>query len=110
MNNRFIELDILRGLSVIGMILVIVPGAWDQRFSWLNHADWRGFSFADMIFPTFLFCVGFSMVLSLNKRTANRQPVFKHILIRSVLLISVGLITSLIPDFDFQNNQCFKTK
>ena len=103
MNKRFEELDILRGLSVIGMILVIVPGAWDQRFTWLNHADWRGFSFADMIFPTFLFCVGFSIVLSINNRIANKQNVFKHILVRSILLISLGLIMSLIPDFDFKN-------
>ena len=102
MHKRFEALDILRGLSVIGMILVIVPGAWDQRFNWLNHAEWRGFSLADMIFPLFLFCVGFSMVLSLNKRIANKQNVLKHILIRSILLIAVGLLTALTPDFDFQ--------
>ncbi len=102
MHKRLEELDILRGLSVIGMILVIVPGAWDQRFASLDHPEWRGFSFADMIFPTFLFCVGFSLVLSINKRMANGQNVVKHLLIRSILLIAVGILIALIPDFDLQ--------
>lgn len=102
MKERLQELDMLRGLSVIGMILVIVPGDWGQRFGWLNHAEWRGWSLADMIFPSFLFCVGFSMILSINKRIANgRTLIIRHILIRGIALVVLGFAIGLIPDFNF---------
>jgi predicted acyltransferase len=101
MKQRFNELDIVRGLSVIGMILVTVPGAWDQRFIWLNHTEWRGANLSDMIFPAFLFCVGFSIILSINNRISKgKQQAINHILIRGTLLIVIGIAVALIPDFN----------
>jgi predicted acyltransferase len=101
MEQRFNELDIVRGLSVVGMILVTVPGAWEQRFMWLNHAEWRGANLSDMIFPTFLFCVGFSFILSINNRISKgKQQAINHILIRGTLLIVIGIAVELIPDFN----------
>ena len=104
MKERFEALDIVRGLSVIGMIMVIVPGAWEQRFNWLNHTDWRGYNVSDLIFPTFLFCAGFSLALSLRKRMerGNTQTVIR-ILSRSLLLVLLGLLIALVPDFNFAN-------
>jgi predicted acyltransferase len=55
---RVTAIDLLRGLAVMGMIMVAYAGAWDHRFTFLTHADWRGFAIADMIFPAFLFCAG----------------------------------------------------
>ncbi len=102
MKRRVIELDVLRGMSVIGMILVIVPGDWGQRFEWLNHAEWRGCTLADMIFPTFLLSVGFSMILSINKRIAvGKANLLKHILVRGSLLVGLGFLLGLLPDFNF---------
>ncbi len=102
MKQRFEALDIVRGLSVIGMIMVIVPGAWEQRFNWLDHTDWRGYNVSDLIFPTFLFCVGFSMALSLTKRMERgNMQIVTHLISRSLLLIFVGLLIALIPDFNF---------
>lgn len=68
MKQRLLELDVLRGLSILGMILVITPGSWSHRFKWTNHADWQGYPLSDMIFPTFLFCVGMSMAISFQKK------------------------------------------
>jgi predicted acyltransferase len=56
-SSRWLALDILRGLSVIGMLLVVNPGAWEQHYSWLSHTEWAGICSADMIFPTFALVV-----------------------------------------------------
>jgi len=88
--QRWIALDILRGLSVIGMLLVINPGAWEQRYSWLNHVEWAGIIHVDMIFPTFLFCVGMALPISLARRLsegASKQQLFLHNGVRSNLQV-----------------------
>jgi predicted acyltransferase len=106
MKNRLLELDFLRGLSVIGMVMVIIPGDWGQRFSWLDHAAWKGYPLADMIFPTFLFCVGFSMVLSFKSRAqkgATQASLIKHIFFRSFILILIGLLISFLESGNFSN-------
>jgi predicted acyltransferase len=107
MRKRFEELDILRGLSVIGMVLVIMPGAWEHRFNWLNHAAWAGIPpLSDMIFPTFLFCIGFALPISFRRRFKNgdtSSKIIKHIFIRTVLLIVVGIFLNAFPFFDFEN-------
>ena len=102
--KRLEELDVLRGLSVIGMILVITPGDWAMRFGWLNHAQWSGIVFADMIFPSFLFCLGFSLPISLKRRVesgcSNKQMI-RHIIIRSTALILLGIVLNALPEFDW---------
>ncbi|HEY6528234.1 MAG TPA: DUF5009 domain-containing protein [Cellvibrionaceae bacterium] len=106
MGHRWIALDILRGLSVIGMLLIINPGAWDQRYSWLNHVEWAGIVHADMIFPTFLFCVGMALPISIARRFsggANKQHLFLHILWRSVALIFVGILLNAFPSFHWED-------
>ena len=104
--QRWIALDILRGLSVIGMLLVINPGAWEQRYSWLNHVEWAGIIHVDMIFPTFLFCVGMALPISLARRLsegASKQQLFLHIMWRSVALIFVGILLNAFPSFHWAN-------
>ncbi|MFT7558998.1 MAG: putative acyltransferase [Flavobacteriales bacterium] len=106
MPSRLQSLDLLRGLSVIAMILVITPGDWALRYAWLNHANWEGFVFVDMIFPTFLFCVGFSIALSISERTAaNDNRVLQHIATRTLILIGIGLFTNAFPTFDWANTR-----
>ncbi|WP_025739914.1 acyltransferase family protein [Aquimarina pacifica] len=105
MNKRLIELDILRGLSIFGMILVIMPGDWSHRFDWMNHAKWEGLPISDLIFPAFLFCVGFSMALSFSKKIekgASYVELFKKSALRSLLLIIIGLFINGFPEFDWQ--------
>src|SRR5271169_6613453 len=101
---RWEALDALRGLSVAGMLLNLNPGAWEQRPSWLNHADWHGWTAIDMVFPVFLFCVGAALPLSLRSRTrtgATPRELLQHTLARSLVLIVLGLLLNAYPSFDW---------
>ena len=94
MLHRLEALDLLRGLSVIGMILVVTPGAWNTGYSWLSHAEWEGIVAIDMIAPAFMFCVGFVIPISLTKRIKDKLStvvILRQILIRGCLLILIGL-------------------
>ena len=65
-STRFVALDALRGLILALMILVNTPGSWSAVYSPLLHADWHGFTFADLVFPGFLFVVGAAMFFALK--------------------------------------------
>jgi predicted acyltransferase len=101
--SRILAIDLLRGIAVIGMILVAYAGDWEHRFSVLNHASWRGFALADMIFPSFLFCAGAAMPFSLLRRAASQPPgaVLGYLARRSAALFFLGLLLNLLPYFDF---------
>ena len=75
--KRLPALDLLRGAAVAGMILVTSPGDWASTYSQLRHADWNGWTAADMVFPVFLFSVGaalgFSFPRPLGDADARRQ-------------------------------------
>jgi predicted acyltransferase len=100
--KRLEALDILRGLRVIGMILVAYAGDWSNRFKVLNHADWQGLVLADMIFPGFLFCVGVALPMSFTARAARqtKAQLFGHVLWRAVALIVLGVVLNFIADPD----------
>ena len=104
-NERILSLDILRGLTIILMIIVNDPGSWDHVYAPLLHADWNGLTPTDYIFPTFIFIVGVSIVLSLTKQSekgfTRRQLVLK-VLLRSLKIYLVGLFLWLWPSFDFE--------
>lgn len=104
-STRFPAIDLLRGLAVIGMILVAYAGDWNHRFTVLTHADWRGFALADMIFPSFLFCVGAVMPFSLARRAQTQPParLLADIVRRGALLFALGLFLQLLPSFDVGN-------
>ncbi|HSG51374.1 MAG TPA: heparan-alpha-glucosaminide N-acetyltransferase domain-containing protein [Rheinheimera sp.] len=94
--QRFIALDALRGLAIALMILVNTPGSWQHVYAPLLHAPWDGFTFADIVFPGFLFVVGAAMFYSL--RTASLTPaVLWRIAKRSLLLIAIGILLNWYP-------------
>jgi predicted acyltransferase len=98
---RVIAIDLLRGVAVIGMIMVAYAGGWDHRFTFLTHADWRGFAIADMIFPAFLFCAGAALPYALRRREGQgRAALVGHVLRRSAALIALGVVLNLLPGFD----------
>jgi len=82
------------------MILVNNPGSWQAIFSPLRHARWHGCTLTDLVFPFFLFIVGVSIVLSLQKQiyTDQKRLVIK-IIRRSLILIILGLLASGFPFF-----------
>lgn len=94
-NNRIIELDVLRGFAVAVMILVTSPGSWSYTYHQLQHADWHGWRFADLVFPDFLFGVGMALgltfVRALGPAGVGREFWFK-VGRRVVSLIALGLL------------------
>lgn len=102
--NRVFALDILRGFTIVGMILVNTPGSWDTTYKPLLHAQWHGCTFADLIFPFFLFIMGLSMSLSMRKFAITsysiHKPVIGKILKRTLMLFGIGLFLNTFPQFN----------
>ncbi|MCE9500757.1 MAG: heparan-alpha-glucosaminide N-acetyltransferase domain-containing protein [Leptospira sp.] len=104
-SSRLVSVDIFRGITIAGMLLVNNPGSWDSVYSPLRHAKWNGCTLADLVFPFFLFIMGVSSAISISRRS-NTEPLLKtclHILKRSAILFVLGIILSGFPDFDFRN-------
>jgi predicted acyltransferase len=100
LSNRLVCLDVFRGLAVAGMILVDNPGSDDGAYWAIKHAQWNGWTPADFIFPSFLFLVGVSMVLSFSARLRggeSRQQILFHAFKRSLILIAIGLFVNVSP-------------
>ncbi|MFI2811246.1 acyltransferase family protein [Microbulbifer sp. JSM ZJ756] len=98
--KRIIALDALRGLAVMGMILVVSAGSWGHRLPMLDHAPWHGYTLADLVFPAFLFAVGAAMALGFP----SDRPIGQHagrVGRRTLSLIGLGLLLNLLPSFDF---------
>src|SRR5687768_16325224 len=68
--ERLLSLDVFRGVTIAGMLLVNNPGTWSHIYDPLEHAAWHGWTPTDLIFPFFLFIVGVSMVFSYAKALA----------------------------------------
>ena len=104
--TRLLSVDILRGLTIISMIIVNSPGSWDHVYTPLLHADWNGLTPTDYIFPIFIFIVGVSLVLSITKQREkgmSRDQLVKKIIWRSIKIYLVGLFLWLWPSFDFSS-------
>ena len=67
---RVLSIDVLRGLTIALMILVNDAGDSRVVFTQLEHVEWNGWTLTDLVFPTFLFLVGSSLVFSIASRTA----------------------------------------
>jgi predicted acyltransferase len=102
--QRILAVDILRGLTIIFMIIVNDPGSWSHVYRPLLHAEWNGLTPTDYIFPTFLFIMGTSIVLSLSNRAKNTEKLelVKKIFWRSFKIYAVGLFLWLWPEFNFE--------
>jgi len=88
--KRLLSLDILRGMTVAGMILV--NNGWGESFEMLGHSEWNGMTPCDLVFPFFLFIMGISCYLSLVKSEFKpTQEVIRRIIKRTVLLFAIGL-------------------
>lgn len=99
--KRVLSLDILRGLTVVGMILVNNTGCSGNCFSWLQHARWHGCVPADLVYPFFLFVVGASCWFAMRKSEHQLTgTVAWKILKRGALIFGVGLLYNWLP-FDF---------
>ncbi len=91
-SQRILALDILRGITIAGMILVNNPGSWAKMYAPLMHADWNGLTPTDLVFPFFMFIMGISIYIALRKFDFKPEPnLLKKITKRTILLYLVGL-------------------
>jgi predicted acyltransferase len=101
--GRLVSLDVLRGATVAGMILVNNPGTWNHIYWPLEHAEWSGWTPTDLIFPFFLFIVGISITLALGRRIEQggaRRDLYWKIVRRSLLIYGCGLFLAGFPFFN----------
>jgi len=90
--NRYIALDVFRGLTIALMILVNTPGNWSFVYAPLRHAKWHGLTPTDLVFPFFLFIIGTSMVFSFSKFDFCRtKDVYFKILKRTIIIFLIGI-------------------
>ena len=99
--QRFLSLDVLRGLTITFMIMVNNNGG-DQAWAEMHHAAWNGFTATDLVFPTFLFVVGVSIVFAFETRLARgatRAQLAWHTARRAVTLFLLGIVVNSFPYF-----------
>jgi len=92
--ERLLALDIFRGMTLVAMTLVNMPGDHNFTYALLTHARWDGWSIADLIFPFFIFIVGVAMPYSFAGRLArgdSKGKLVAHILQRTVILFVIGV-------------------
>jgi predicted acyltransferase len=101
--GRLLSLDVFRGITIAGMILVNNPGPSGKVYRPLEHAVWHGWTPTDLIFPFFLFIVGVSITLSFAQRAgAGGAPprLYLKILRRTVLIYAFGFLLAGFPYFN----------
>lgn len=101
--QRYLSLDVLRGLTICLMIIVNTPGSWSSVYAPFLHAPWHGFTITDLVFPTFLFVVGNAMSFSLKKFKDKPEANFlRKVAKRTALIFLIGLFLNYFP-FVFRN-------
>lgn len=104
-NDRIISVDILRGMTILLMIIVNNPGNWGAVYTPLLHAKWNGCTPTDLVFATFIFVLGIAIPLAMPKKTWN-QETFIKIITRTLRIISLGLFLNFFSKiFIFSDNQ-----
>lgn len=101
--GRMASLDVFRGLTIAGMILVNNPGSWEAIYSPLEHAAWHGWTPTDLVFPFFLFIVGVSITLALGRRNdsgGTKRDLYLKIIRRSLIIFALGLLLAGFPRYD----------
>src|SRR5215217_8861570 len=102
--ERLLSLDVFRGITVAGMLLVNNPGTWGAIYPPLEHAEWNGWTPTDLIFPFFLFIVGITTHLSLQARRARGDAdsaLVKQILRRGAIIYLLGFLMAWFPFYQW---------
>ena len=101
--TRLVSLDVFRGLTIAGMLIVNDPGSWSAIYPPLRHAEWNGWTPTDLIFPFFLFIVGVAMTFSFGgrfSRGVSRRALMLKAARRAAILFALGLLLHGFPGYD----------
>lgn len=100
LSERFLALDVFRGMTICFMIIVNTPGNGATTFSPLLHAQWHGFTPTDLVFPSFLFAVGNALSFVMLKWNGLTQSqVLYKIFKRTLLIFLLGYLLYWFPFF-----------
>lgn len=100
--NRLVSLDVFRGITIAGMVLVNNPGTWEHVYGPLQHATWHGWTPTDLVFPFFLFIVGVAIPLAFGKRLesgGSKRDIYLKIIKRTLIIFAIGLFLNGFPYF-----------
>jgi predicted acyltransferase len=100
--TRLLSLDVFRGITIAGMVLVNNPGSWEHIYWPLEHAQWSGWTPTDLVFPFFLFIVGVSIALALGGRVesgGSKRDLYLKIVKRTLIIFAIGLFLNGFPFF-----------
>jgi predicted acyltransferase len=100
--ERLISLDVFRGITIAGMVLVNNPGSWSTIYWPLAHAQWHGWTPTDLVFPFFLFIVGVAIPIALGKRVdtgGSKRDLYWKIARRTLIIFALGIFLAGFPYF-----------
>ena len=101
-SQRFLALDVFRGMTICLMIIVNTPGNEETSFAPLKHAHWNGFTPTDLVFPSFMFAVGNAMSFVMRRwSTMNTSQVLGKIFKRSLIIFLLGFLLYWFPFFKY---------
>jgi predicted acyltransferase len=98
--ERLLSLDVFRGLTIAGMVLVNNAGDWQAIYPPLRHAEWNGWTPTDLVFPFFLLIVGVAIPLAFEKRRADGgtlTDLYWKIARRTLFIFAIGLFLNWFP-------------
>jgi predicted acyltransferase len=107
--QRLLSLDVLRGITIAFMIMVNNNGG-SGSWGFMNHAVWNGLTPTDLVFPTFVFIMGASVVFAFDVRLARgatRAQLAVHTLQRAVILFLFGVLINVFPLFHLANMRIY---
>ena len=103
-NDRLISLDVFRGITIAGMVLVNNPGTWSHIYWPLAHAEWHGWTPTDLVFPFFLFIMGVAIPLAFGRRLesgGSKRDLYMKIIRRTLIIFALGIFLAGFPYFQF---------
>ena len=100
--RRLVSLDVFRGITIAGMVMVNNPGSWEHIYWPLEHAQWHGWTPTDLVFPFFLFIVGIAIPLAFGRRLesgGSTRDLYIKIIKRTLIIFAIGLFLNGLPYF-----------
>src|SRR5882672_5688780 len=101
-SSQLLSVDVFRGMAVAGMLLMDSPGDEAAGYWPIRHSQWNGWTPADLIFPSFVFLMGISIVLSFSARLTRgetHRQIALHAAKRSLILFAIGVFLNGVPEF-----------